>query len=268
MRLDRAGAITAGIAAAAALAVGPACGEPIPDTDEIILAGSLNAARLDSLLIPDGARVVISLPGGDEAVYLRLSDALRRARAKLVFDGDCFSACAEILISTRTERVLTRRSLIAFHWNSQIRLHEARGRVSEPCLSAYQERAAALTAHHRDAGADPRYWTVTREAMAPTYLGSLDPEDSRHEPCRYEVHYTFHWWLPTSRQLAAMTGLDLSGPICNDDLACVEARMAPRTGQAIVVGSDQYVVKPSGLRRVGTFGYTLDALIAGLQASR
>lgn len=210
---------------------------------DYIVDRSVSFESVESLELPYQPSIAISSNGGNPVLFRRLSEVFRGQHARLHFIGNCFSACAEYIFTTKTERVFYPTTLIGFHWNDAINHAVTHELASERCRAKYL-RATELRAHHLQMNnVEPRFWTEVLDVLKLMHVSVHD-----EETCSYAVNFENELWIPDANQLYRLTGIEVPTDICNERLSCIEARYRRRDGQRIVIGLRPYMAERDALK--------------------
>lgn len=209
---------------------------------DLIVDRQISIEVLEALELPDRASIAIDSTGGDPALFRALSDLFRERRATLHFVGKCFSACAEYLFTTNTEKHFYPSTLIGLHWNAAINNAVTAPIASERCRAQFRRATERRALHLTGNEIDPDFWVEVLSV-----LNALDVTVVDEDTCSYSVVFENQLWIPSASELHELTGLEVPFNICNEQPACVESMYRPQTRHRIVVGARQYIAEKQAL---------------------
>lgn len=173
-------------------------------SSEVFLRGAISEDSAErviaEILATPGATLVVTSAGGVEDSAIRLGEAIRDSRTKVVARGYCLSACAYYILPASPEPVIEPDTLVGFHTNTpgMVDLIEAAAPGSPLLLraSATQFRAVAL---YQSLGIDTRLFN---DAIAMSGIECFRFERRSGEVVGATGDLRARVWMPTRAYLS------------------------------------------------------------------
>ncbi len=211
--------------------------------EDLIIKSEINGnflAKLERKNAP-GKRIIISSGGGSTKVAFEAARNIIRNENTVIVQGVCLSACAEdILPSAKTIKFLD-NPMIGFHWNSFMNRSQfiRYGGDVTYCSSVSIDNQKYL---YGLAQLNQDFWKETEKRLVLEHYEIFPVTGA----CPLKIRrFKNYMWLPTSKQLKKLWGLEFSGRVCSDNIrACV--RKVDRRwekGTRIVIGDKVYISK-------------------------
>lgn len=174
---------------------------------------------------PGVTRLMIASEGGSSWASANLALLIQRNDIELVVQDHCLSSCAEYLLPAAKKLDLRETAVIGFHGNPQLERQLLR-EAGEQAPFCGEQAARALELIYRASGANSEFWRSQREVLKPHNVRVVDGRSCKTVTYKTEIET----WLPARRDLEALLGRNLPGPVCADDPECVQTRALPLLG--------------------------------------
>lgn len=195
--------------------------------------------------IEDEATIVLSSNGGKTHLGILTAEVIRKKKIHVMLSGKygfCLSACAEYVLPSAHSLRFLDNPIIGYHQNAQIInsiLNDGATKDMEFCEFLKTQVSGEKKVLERGK-LNVDYWKETLVRLELTYS---------------KVHYfenqcpglmiTFknELWLPTSKQLKDIIGLDVAGTVCADDYLKCSKRVNElwEKGTSIVIGDIAHI---------------------------
>jgi hypothetical protein len=188
-----------------------------------------------------GRKLIITSSGGDIKTAYKAALNIRENKNTISIKNLCLSACAEDLLPAGHKIYFRDKPIIGFHWNAFMNnaLAIEHGADLSLCSSmglSYQHQIYGFR------GLNENFWKETQKRLVlESYHLSGKPSE-----CPKKLRtFKNQWWLPTSKQLKELWGLEFQGSVCADSFNSCKWMIDIffDEGTRIVVGDEIYVSK-------------------------
>ena len=180
--------------------------------------------------------------GGDAESLLKLVDLANRNVQGVFVSGECLSACAEFLYLVNKRVIAAKNAKIGFHGNALTASRLVRSFNLKGDFNCIDRRAAKSARFLRERGADP---TQGANAMLRRlqFYKAIEAPSNLKDGCQNANFFSqFRMWFPTTDQMRSLLGMNIKGPTCSDDEACLKSFASKRWGAKpdVLIGDHPY----------------------------
>ena len=186
-------------------------------------------------------RIFVTSSGGKaNAAYLSAKIIYNR-KIKITVQIECFSACAEDIITATQELTLYNSPMIGFHWNSFMNFDQLErfGGNVQLCDTSSRDRQFEIYAMN---SLNTEFWKETEERLV---LKDYKLIKFTTRCAKKNREFENRMWLPNSAQLKNLLGLEFTGNVCSDSFEYCSKKVDKRwaKGERIIIGDRVHVSK-------------------------
>jgi len=189
----------------------------------------------------DNGIVRFNSSGGETSAALKLSDFIQANNFTIQIDSECLSSCAEVILPSAARLEFVDDPFIGFHQSIQSyknNIETLAKQDTQFCKWGYATKFLALLNKRK---LNINFWQETMKRLKPKVEFTYE-----YRTCPMDIYnFENEWWLPTSKQLKNLWGLEFLGAVCADDYKACANKVDKRwkKGTRLVIREKVYISK-------------------------